>query len=1035
MVPGNRWSGEGDRDKRGRLRQRRGSRRRRLLRALNLESLERRNLLSANVEIGSNDVDTSYTRNVVGNTATYTPIQNDAQIGATVVSIDLNTGLDVVVETDNAALTQEGDILVSALIAKSSNGLATLTFQAERDVDVTADILAVDVATLNVVLNSDRDGNEDGAVFMAASASIDTLGGTVTIGGGVDPVALPAHGRATRPNGVEINGAIQTFAGNVSVRGSGSNGGAASSAGVLLTGGASSTIETTTGQVTIVGVAGQTTADNNDGVRLAGGAVLNSTTGGFTITGTSDNTTAGNDGVEVGGGSLLNAAGANGATPILLINGSSNGAGKSDSHGVRIFGNTTGVSTSVGAIEIDGTSGGSGDNNSGIHINQATVNTLAAGNIELDGQSTISTGVNSVGVRVDGQLSTENGGISISGSAAGTSIQNEAVAITGALNSTGNGAITIDGSAEGGDGFLLDPAASLSSAGGAIDVTGNSTAGFGAVFGGAVNGTTLNLTGNSTAPTPTTGISLTGGPIEASAGPIQLAGSVADGTAVSVTSVNTVSTSSTTVTADGGIFMDMATITSQLDISFEALDRTGGDDDVVVNNSTLNSLAGNVNLTAGDELIFDSASNVTGNNLTATVDSAVIDPDPGVGGIIDLQPTFTLAGTRTYNGGADIDTAIFDSGTTLDVNYATPSDGTVAINGITPNVAGVEQVTTNFAPTTVDLRYGGLNESIGVANFGTRTDVTSDSGQAVSMLRPTTSFSLDTGDGTDTVTLTQFSTNLTGGLQVIDGSATGDDTIIVDGALRNINGDVELRAPIINFDGDAFVAGNLEIGHPSTAGTTTVSGRTLTSGQLDLRNSVVLTADTIANGVGSKRFHSTVEGPAGLTVQTPADLQFRGAVGGNDPLAFANLDADGGIFVTSGFITVGDQQFADDVSPFTVGPTNFESGAGAVIFEARLDDLAPVSDMTINSALPVQFNADVGSLVAPNSLTINSGAPLTLANTFDAVNDLTVNVLDTATATDNLTLNGTLRSTSGNVNLTGGDLVTVSAAANAVGNV
>ena len=90
-----------------------------------------------------------------------------------------------------------GDLNVSANITRAVNGVATLDLRADRNITNSngAGIIASDANSdadgnpatspdrLNVILNADRDADNDGAVFLT-NAVVTTLGGNFIAGGG-----------------------------------------------------------------------------------------------------------------------------------------------------------------------------------------------------------------------------------------------------------------------------------------------------------------------------------------------------------------------------------------------------------------------------------------------------------------------------------------------------------------------------------------------------------------------------------------------------------------------------------------------------------------------------------------------------------------------------------------------------------------------------------------------------------------------------------------------------------------------------------
>jgi filamentous hemagglutinin family protein len=107
-------------------------------------------------------------------------------ISATTLASTLSGGTSVVVKTTNASGTGNGDITVASNIAVTGAADATLTLQAERDIVVNAGVSIARTGSnkLNVVFNSDLDGNGTGAIVMNTGSAITSNGGKITLGGG-----------------------------------------------------------------------------------------------------------------------------------------------------------------------------------------------------------------------------------------------------------------------------------------------------------------------------------------------------------------------------------------------------------------------------------------------------------------------------------------------------------------------------------------------------------------------------------------------------------------------------------------------------------------------------------------------------------------------------------------------------------------------------------------------------------------------------------------------------------------------------------
>ena len=197
-------------------------------------------------------------------------------INATTLASTLSGGTSVIIKTTNASGTGNGDITVASNVTVTGTTDSTLTLQAERDIILNSGVSIARTGTnkLNVVLNSDLDGNGAGVVSLLGT--VNSNGGNITIGGGTAGTgAGNAHGYAAsgRAEGVLINGGtVSAAGGNIVMNGQGSAsnfGGIFQALGVGIIGG--SAVSTTgAGNITLIGVGGNG-SDTNVGVGLQTG--------------------------------------------------------------------------------------------------------------------------------------------------------------------------------------------------------------------------------------------------------------------------------------------------------------------------------------------------------------------------------------------------------------------------------------------------------------------------------------------------------------------------------------------------------------------------------------------------------------------------------------------------------------------------------------------------------------------------------------------------------------------------------------------
>lgn len=212
-----------------------------------------------------------------------------------------------------------GDLSVTANITRDVDGMATLDLRADRNIFNSggADIIAGDANSdgdnnaatsadgLTVILNADRNADQDGAIAMASS-TITTNGGNFIAGGGageaggVDGIFgngdgtgaddVAAWGNSTYVAGIGLTStSVSAGAGSIYMRGQGYANSVAtnhdsSAVGVRLLG--SSLVTTDNGSINLHGIGGGTVGSNaNIGVYLRNGNTVQTTNGDINIYG------------------------------------------------------------------------------------------------------------------------------------------------------------------------------------------------------------------------------------------------------------------------------------------------------------------------------------------------------------------------------------------------------------------------------------------------------------------------------------------------------------------------------------------------------------------------------------------------------------------------------------------------------------------------------------------------------------------------------------------------------------------------------
>ncbi|MDD5301089.1 MAG: MBG domain-containing protein, partial [Gallionella sp.] len=368
-----------------------------------------------------------------------------------------------------------GSMSVNGAIAGNVGG--TLTLQAVNNILLgTGGSITGTVAPLNVILNSDSDGLNGGAILLAAGTSISSNGGNITLGGGSGAISAGVgfargYNAAGYYNGVAVRGNLTAAGGNIVINGIADP----------VTNGAGNW------------------SDPGIGVEVSGNGTA-STTGAGTITLTGQSMNAAPSTQNVWGvsvGSVSYGAGTvtsvNGA---ILINGTSGQA--FNSVGAIVYNGSTVQATGTGSVTLNGTAGNgvaAANGTRGVVVERNSVVSTNSGLLTLNGVNTstgLGVGTIAYGVNINGILGTADtivgstsGAINIIGQAVagvgkGVVVDTPVIASKIGNGTTGNILLR----SLNGTGMTLDAAA--------INTTGNVT--LDAVGGGAITQTNGSIT-------------------------------------------------------------------------------------------------------------------------------------------------------------------------------------------------------------------------------------------------------------------------------------------------------------------------------------------------------------------------------------------------------------------------------------------------------------------------------------------------------------------------------------------------------------
>ncbi len=273
------------------------------------------------------------------------------------------------------------------------------------------------------------DGSSNGnyGIYLSNGAVVESTGT------GADAATVTLHGTGgagTSGNyGVRLNGtntAVRSEAGNLSITGVGGDGSSDNNYGIYLLSGA--VVESTgTGAdaatVTLHGTGGTGTF-NNSGVRLAGtNTAVRSEAGNLSITGVGgDGTGVGNFGILLTSGSVVESTGTGADAATVTLHGTG-GSGTNSNYGVYLWETNTAVRSEAGNLSITGVGGdGTGVGNRGIYLNggavvESTGTGADAATVTLHGTGGAGTG-NNIGVYLLGTNTAvrgDSGAVSITG--------------------------------------------------------------------------------------------------------------------------------------------------------------------------------------------------------------------------------------------------------------------------------------------------------------------------------------------------------------------------------------------------------------------------------------------------------------------------------------------------------------------------------------------------------------------------------------------------------------------------------------------
>jgi filamentous hemagglutinin family protein len=340
----------------------------------------------------------------------------DSIILASDINTSLNAGTSVTIAT-SAAGASAGNITVNQGISKTAGGDATLTLKAHGDIVVTTfSTITSSAGKLNIIFNSDLDGDGSGAISIT-SASMTSNGGNITMGGGTAGNGTgAAMGSATYKNGFYMFGSTLTSGvGNISIIGQSTNGG---TAGALFEYG---NLASTSGSFYVKGTAPSTNSNSGSfGVLSRTYSDFTTSSGNITIDATTNASGAGSYGMLIQNGTYTTTTG------NITINATSNATGGPYNTGFELGSGGAIVAGTTGTVSITAKSGANAAD--GLYIDAGSLGIKTTGaNVVLTGSKA---NVNGGAALALTKVTTGGGNLTLTG---------DSMDIYGALNAgTGN---------------------------------------------------------------------------------------------------------------------------------------------------------------------------------------------------------------------------------------------------------------------------------------------------------------------------------------------------------------------------------------------------------------------------------------------------------------------------------------------------------------------------------------------------------------------------------------------------------------------
>jgi autotransporter-associated beta strand protein len=355
----------------------------------------------------------------------------------------------------------------------------------------------------------------------------------------------------------------------------------------------------------------------------------------------------------------------------------------------------------------------------------------------------------------------------------------------------------------------------------------------------------------------------------------------------------------------------------------------------------------NGNLTFGGPVVLQAAVTVTGSG------------NPGVAGLVSFASTvdgpyaLTAIGDQGASFGGAIGASVALSSLAVSApilsaeaffpcgSVTTTGAQSYSITAVAGCTGQVSFVSTGAANITFSggVTGGGGSPSVSVATAGTTTVSTPIGGQLSSLTTGAGIGGVSVGAG-----ITRLGSVSTTGAQTYNNpvlvggttlSSSGSGAVSFASSINGLMGSAALTVDtggVTTFGGPVGSTSALSSLTSDAPGSVAINGGAVTTtGTQTFSDPVTLGADTTATSTGSGNvsFESTVDGAFGLTVNTGGVTSFGGAVGGTTALASLVTDTSGSTQVNGGAVsTSGAQAYGDPVS--LGGDATLSSSGGSV---------------------------------------------------------------------------------------------------------